>query len=65
MVITPAPTQTYPTAATLELAMVMATALVVQKENIDEEPLDPEHHPLLRPGAMRKRNWTMILNCRD
>ena len=31
-------------------------------EDVDEEPLDPKHHPLLRPGAMPKRVSKAVLN---
>lgn len=31
-------------------------------EDVDEEPLDPKHHPLLRPGAMPKGVSKAVLN---
>ncbi|KAF9789565.1 hypothetical protein BJ322DRAFT_1105422 [Thelephora terrestris] len=31
-------------------------------EDFDEEPLDPKHHPLLRPGAMPKKVSKAVLN---
>ena len=33
-----------------------------EDEDIDEETLDPKHHPLLRPGAMPKRVSKAVLN---
>jgi len=31
-------------------------------EDVDEGPLDPKHHPLLRPGAMPKKVSKAVLN---